>query len=113
VKVVSLKYTSDDAPEKIVAFYRNKLAGFGTVLECKGHGQDVELGSGRGLESPVKCDAAQGHGGSSEMSLKVGTEGNQHVVQVKPSGKGSEFSLVYIRVGNSKGDDDYGGKQPS
>jgi hypothetical protein len=111
VKVVALKFTSDDAPEKVLAFYRTKLSSYGAVLECKGGGQDVEVGSGRGFDSPVKCDKA--HGNPDQIYLKVGTEGNQHVVQVKPSGKGSEFSLVYIRLGNGKGDDDYGGKQPS
>jgi hypothetical protein len=111
VNVVALKYTSDDAPEKILAFYRSKLGSYGTVVECKGGGQDVEVGSGRGLDSPVSC--GKGHNHSGEISLKAGTEGNQHVVSVKPSGKGSEFSLVYVRLGKGKNDDDYGGKQPS
>jgi hypothetical protein len=111
VKVVAVKFTSDDAPEKILAFYRTKLSPFGAVIECKGGGQDVEVGSGRGFDSAVKCD--QVHGGTGEMTLKVGTEGNQHVVQVKPIGKGSEFALIFIHMGNGKGDDDYGGRQPS
>ena len=111
VKVVALKFTSDDAPEKIVAFYRSKLGSYGTVLECKGRGDDVALGSRHGMESPVTCGKERGHPG--EISLKVGTEGNQHLVSVKPKGKGSEFDLVYIQLGNGKNDDDYSGKQPS
>jgi hypothetical protein len=111
VKVVALKFTSDDAPEKILAFYRNKLGNYGTVVECNGGRGDVELGSGRGMNSPVTCDKGKGKG--TEISLKVGTESDQHVVSVKPSGKGSEFELVYVRVGTSKNDDNYGGKQPS
>lgn len=111
LKVVALRFTSSDPPEKVEAFYRNKLGNYGAVLECKGGGQDVELGSGRGLDSPVKCDKVTHN--SDELSLKVGTEGNQHVVQVKPNGTGSEFSLVYIHVGTGKSDDDYSGKQPS
>jgi hypothetical protein len=111
VRVVALKFTSNDAPDKVAAFYRNKLGNYGQVLECKGSGQDVELESGRGLDSPVKCDKV--HGDSAETSLKVGTEGNQHVVSVKPNGKGTEFSLVYVHLNNGKSDDDYGGKPPS
>jgi len=111
VKVVKMKFTSDDDTDKVLAFYRGKLGSYGAVLECKGGGQDVEVGSGRGLDSPVKCDVV--HGSRNETTLKVGTEGNQHVVQIKPSGKGSEFSLISIQIGNSKGDEDYGGKQPS
>jgi hypothetical protein len=111
VKVVALKFTSDDAPEKILAFYRGKLGSYGAVVECNGGRGDVELGSGRGMNSPVTCDKGKGKG--DEISLKVGTESEQHVVSVKPSGKGSEFELVYVRVGTGKNDDDYGGKQPS
>jgi hypothetical protein len=110
VKVVKMKFTSDDATDKVLAFYRDKLGSYGTVIECKGGAQDVEVGSGRGLESPVKCDKVSG--ARDQLTLKVGTEGNQHVVQVKPNGKGSEFSLIFIQI-NGKGEDDYGGKQPS
>jgi hypothetical protein len=107
-----MKFNSDDTIEKVASFYRDKLGDYGKVLECKGGGQDVEVGSGRGLDSPVKCDTM--HGNRGEVTLKVGTEGNQHVVQIKPSGKGSELSLIYIQIGNDKkDDDDYGGKQPS
>lgn len=111
VKIVKMKFTSDDEMEKVASFYRDKLGSYGKVLECKGGGQDVEVGSGRGLDSPVKCDTM--HGNRAEVTLKVGTEGNQHVVQIKPNGKGSELSLIYIQVGTGKADDDYGGKQPS
>lgn len=109
LKVVALKFTSDDPPEKILAFYRTKLGNFGTVLECKG--DDPNIATGHSLNSPVSC--GEKHGDSGEISLKVGTENNQHLVSVKPSGKGSEFALVYIHLGKDKGDDDYGGKQPS
>ena len=111
LNVVALKFTSGDAPEKILNFYRDKLGSYGAVLECKGGGQDVELGSGRGIDSPVSCGKPHNH--SAEIALKVGTEGNQHVVTVKPNGKGSEFSLVYVHMGKGKNDDDYAGKQPS
>ncbi len=110
VKVVTLKFTTDDPPEKVLAFYRGKLGSYGTVIECKGRGQDVEIGSGRGLDSTVTC--GKGSRGE-EVSLKVGTEANQHQVAVKPYGKGSELELVYVHLGNSKNDDNFGGKQPS
>lgn len=110
-KVVSLQYTSSDSPEKILAFYRNKMAGFGTVLECKDDAGDVNILAGHNLRSPVSCGKRAGKSG--EASLKVGTEGDQHVVTVKPSGSGSEFSLVYVHLATSKSDDDYSGKQPS
>jgi hypothetical protein len=30
--------------------------------------------------------------------LKVGTEGNQHIVSVKPNSNGTRFALVYVRM---------------
>jgi len=110
VKVVALKFTSDDAPEKILGFYRDKLSNYGKVLECKDKGEDVALQHGHTLDSPVTCGTAKSGDGT---TLKVGTEGNQHLVTVRSSGKGSEFELVYVRVGAGKDDDDYSGRQPS
>ena len=109
VKVVVLSFTSDDGPEKVLAFYRGKLQRYGSVLECRGAEADVQPGSK--LDKPVSCGTDQGKSG--EVSLKVGIEGNQHYVSVKPRGTGSEFELVYVHVGSGKSDDDYGGKQPS
>ena len=111
LKIVKLKFTSDDAPAKVVAFYRDKLGSYGAVLECKGGGQDVDVGGGHGLDSPVKCDKVFGN--RYETTLKVGTEGNEHAVQVRPEGKGSEFTLVYIQLRKGAGDGDFGGKEPS
>jgi hypothetical protein len=36
--------------------------------------------------------------------LKAGTNGNQHIVAVKPRDNGTEFSLVYVRVRGGKED---------
>jgi hypothetical protein len=38
------------------------------------------------------------------VELKVGTEDNQHIVAVKPDGKGSRFALVYVRTHAGKDD---------
>ena len=78
---------SDDAPDKVLALYRGKLDRFGTVVECKGLGTDVQIKNGRGMNTPVTCSKEGTH--KDETSLKVGTEGNQHQVSVRPSGKGS------------------------
>ncbi len=109
VKVVVLSFTSDDGPEKVLAFYRGKLQRYGSVLECRGAEADVQLGSK--LDKPVSCGTDVGKSG--EVSLKVGIEGDQHYVSVKPRATGSEFELVYVHVGSGKSDGDYGGKQSS
>jgi len=37
------------------------------------------------------------------VELKVGTEGNQHMVSVEPEGKGSDFTLVYVMTRGKEG----------
>ena len=93
VKVVVHKFETDDSPDKVLDFYQKPMGKFGKVIQCSG-------GWNRGYHhhdgnAPVTCDDS-GH--DYEKELKVGTENNQHVVVVKPRGKGSEFVLVYVRV---------------
>jgi hypothetical protein len=42
----------------------------------------------------LTCEGDNGH----NIELKVGTQENQHIVAVEPSGRGSNFSLVYVRT---------------
>jgi hypothetical protein len=42
----------------------------------------------------LRCEAGRGN----NTELKVGTKENQHIVAVEPDGKGSSFSLVYVRT---------------
>ena len=45
MKLMVANYESDDAPAKIVDFYRDKLKKYGKVLECHSqkHGGDVDV----------------------------------------------------------------------
>jgi outer membrane lipopolysaccharide assembly protein LptE/RlpB len=49
----------------------------------------------RGNDKELHCDK---EGDSTVVELKVGSQTLQHVVAVKPDGKGSEYSLVYVRT---------------
>jgi hypothetical protein len=116
LKLVVAKYESDDAPAKVVDFYREKLKKYGKVLECHSqkHGGDVDVhgddkdsqeseSKDKGQESKqLKCDS----NGGPVTELKVGTEDNQHVVAIEPadSGKGATFALVYVRTRGKQGD---------
>src|ERR1700722_10995414 len=104
IKLVVVQYASDDAPAKIIDFYRDKLKKYGKVLEChsKKHGGDVSIHdddkTSKDNKDPkdskeLKCDENSGP----VTELKVGTEDNLHLVAVEPgdSGKGSNFALVY------------------
>jgi len=93
VKVVVRNFETDDPPDKVLDFYQKPMGKFGKVIQCSG-------GSSGGFhhhdkDAPVSCDSS-GH--DYEKELKVGTENNQHVVAVKPRGKGSEFTLVYVHA---------------
>jgi hypothetical protein len=102
LKVVAAEFVSDDAPDKLIAYYNKELPKFGKPIQCHGHwdsGGDahVDFDSKKDdkLDQPVTC----GNDSNAEaIELKVGTEGNQHLVSVKPSGKGSRFALVYVRI---------------
>jgi hypothetical protein len=109
MKLMVAKYESDDAPIKVVDFYRDKLKKYGKVLECHSqkHGGGVKVNdddkdSKDSNNKALKCDEDSGP----VTELKVGTEDNQHVVAIEPSdaGKGSTFALVYLRMQGKRGD---------
>jgi len=111
LKLMVAKYESDDAPAKIVDFYRGKLKKFGNVLECHSqkhggnvdvHDDDKDSKDSKDKDKELKCDEASGP----VTELKVGTEDNQHVVAVEPrdASKGATFTLVYVYTRGKRGD---------
>jgi hypothetical protein len=104
LKVVALEYESDAAPAKVLAFYKDQLKKYGTVLECHtSHlNLDMKMGShdSRNDSNELTCEGD--HGGNIE--LKVGKKDDQHIVAVEPEGKGSSFSLVYVRTHGKEAD---------
>jgi hypothetical protein len=96
LKVVAIEYQSDDAPDKVIAYYKDQLKKYGNVLECHATGHNVQM-EPKDDSKELSCDS---HGGKT-VELKVGSKENQHVVAVDPDGKGSSFALVYVRT--SKG----------
>jgi hypothetical protein len=103
VKVVALEYESDAEPAKILTFYRDQLKKYGDVLECHTTdlNLDMKMGSHGSKSDSNKSDSneltCEGDHGSN-IELKVGKKNDQHIVAVQPEGKGSSFSLVYIRT---------------
>ena len=96
LKVVAIEYQSDDAPSKVLSFYRDQLKKYGPVLECHTSHFDVDTDVKHSDESSHELTCAGSNGNNIE--LKVGTKENQHIVAVEPEGKGSSFSLVYVRT---------------
>jgi len=104
LKVVAAEFASDDAPDKVIAFYNKELQKFGKPIECHGRwtGGDVNVeGNKKEGSKPVSCSEKEA---GDSVELKVGTEDNQHIVAVKPEGKGSRFALVYVRTRTGKDD---------
>jgi hypothetical protein len=111
VKVVAIEYLSDDSPDKLVAYYKDKLKRYGSVVEChtSKHGGDVEVNK---MDRAEKSDDRKGSGqltckgsnNGSTLELKVGTENNQHIVSIEPQGKGSDFAIVYVQTHGKQGE---------
>ncbi len=110
IKLVVAKYDSDDAPGKIVDYYREHLKKYGKVLECHSHDHagehadfnDNDQGDGQHSKE-LKCE---GDNTGPITELKVGTEHNQHVVSIEPNTarNGASFALVYVHTRGKEGD---------
>jgi hypothetical protein len=99
LKVVAIEYESDDAPAKVLAFYKDQLKRYGSVLECHSSGHfnvDANMGSHDSKNSSNELTCEGSHG--SNVELKVGKKDDQHIVAVEPEGNGASFSLVYVRT---------------
>lgn len=105
MKLVVAKYESDDPPEKILNFYREKMKKYGKVLECRGSGNEhgARTDDDQPSSKPVKCE---GDNSGPVRELKVGTEDNQRVVALEDSGskKGTTFALVYVHTRGKQGE---------
>jgi hypothetical protein len=49
---------------------------------------------GKNDSNELTCEGS----GGNDIELKVGKKSDQHIVAVEPEGKGSSFSLVYVRT---------------
>ncbi len=94
IKVVALEYESGDAPAKVLAFYKDQLKKYGTVLECHTSRGNWNMNMGKSDSSELTCEGS----GGNNVELKAGRKDDQHIVAVEPEGKGSSFSLVYVRT---------------
>lgn len=102
LKVVALEYESDDSPTKVVDYYKDQLKRYGNVLVCHTSHLDVnaDIKDHEKGSQELTCEGAAGV----NVELKVGTKANQHIVAVEPEGKGSSFSLVYVRTHSQDAD---------
>lgn len=91
LKVAAAKFESDQGPEPILAFYREALAEYGEITECRGN---IDFGR-RGDDARPRCRSDRR---SDEVTLATGTRANQRMVVVESRRSGSRFSLVHVQT---------------
>jgi hypothetical protein len=93
-KLVVLKMESNDAPEKIAAFYQKALAKYGAVLNCTNSSPAADDKDKNKSSKSLECGDDKPENGG--QLFKAGTKEKQHIVGVQPNGQGSIFQLVYV-----------------
>jgi hypothetical protein len=95
-KLVVLKMESNDAPEKVAAFYQKALAKYGMVMNCTNSSSPVEDKGKNKPSKSLECGDDKPENGG--QLFKAGTKEKQHIVGVQPNGQGSIFQLVYVEA---------------
>jgi hypothetical protein len=104
LRVKAVNYHTPDAPDKVLAFYRQGLARYGTVIQCADH-QPV----GTPVRTPEGLDCTEGgdhnqarfktsEGFTGKTELKAGSRQHQHIVAIDPGSDagGTKFALVAL-----------------
>jgi len=99
LKVIAAEYETSDSPEKVKAFYEDKMKHFGSVLVCNGHnggGSDVHMSFHKKDDDDGKltCSDTSGDG----WEIKTGTSDDQHLVSIEPNGSGTRFGTVLVQT---------------
>jgi len=105
LKLVVAKYESNDAPAKVIDFYRDKMKKYGKVLECHSLNDNsgTHVDDDQEANKPLKCE---GDNAGPVRELKVGTEGNARIVAIesRDNGTGTSFTIVYWHRHGKSGD---------
>ena len=88
VKVAVARYEDQAERQVILDYYRKELARFGAVTECRGN-----LDFKDSLAAP-RCKERS----RDETQLGAGTEGDNHIVSIKPRGTATEFTLIHVQT---------------
>ncbi len=101
LKVIAAEYETDDSPEKVKAFYEDKMKAFGDVLVCSGHngGSDVHINRHEDGDTKLTCKDAHGDG----WEIKTGTSDDERLVSIEPRGSGTRFGTVLLQTHGKEG----------
>lgn len=95
-KLVVLKLETQDAPEKVAAFYRRALGKYGRVLDCGAGTKESKDKQTSKNSNVLTCEDDEPDKGG--QLFKAGTKQKQHIVGIQPQGKGTVFQLIYIEA---------------
>ena len=96
LKVVVAKLRTADSMAKVAQFYLDELTQFGNVLDCSDPSVAEATRARDKKSKALTCDRDKLRKGG--MIYKAGLKDDQYIVEIKPSGDGSEFSLVRVKV---------------
>jgi len=101
-KLAVLKLESNDAPEKVAAFYRKALAKYGKVVDCPDSSKATGEKAKGDSADELGCEEERPESG--EFVLKAGTKEEQHVVGIEAKRGLTVFHLVYVedRISDSR-----------
>jgi hypothetical protein len=98
LKVIAAEYETSDSPDKVKAFYEDKMKRFGGVLTCNGHsgGSDIHFSKNKKDDDDGKlnCSDTSGNG----WEIKAGTDDDEHLVSIEPNGSGTRFGTVLVQT---------------
>jgi hypothetical protein len=110
LKVAAAHFHTDDAPSKVMDFYKKDLDRYGNVLVCDSKARSSAKEADKDSDVLTCGDSNNKHGihideyhsDSDATELKVGTQHRQHVVAIRPKGNGTDFALVYVELKGGK-----------
>ncbi len=111
LSVKALSYRTPDAPDKVLGFYRNDMARYGAVLQCRNnHAVGVPDHTQDGLTCEKDHNAKfQVDHDDADLELKAGSKQKQHIVGIALDGSGTKIGLVAlelpIHIGSGQAED--------
>ncbi len=105
--VKAISYTTPDAPDKVLAFYRKNMARYGAVILCA---DDHAVGTPDHTPDGLTCDKEKNSNihvddEKAQQELKAGSKQHQHIVAIESKDGGTKFGLVALDLPGSMGKD--------
>jgi len=100
--VKAASYQTNDSVDKVIAFYKNDMAKYGDVIQCRG---DQVIGSPTHTSQGLTCDEKNKNDihtddgdHKHELELRAGSKRLQHIVGVEQKNGATRIGLVYLSL---------------